>query len=129
MGDRGNIVLTGKDCFPHRVYLYTHWGGFDRKAILARALEKGRERWGDPSYLARVIFQELLGNNDALTGFGISTEATDNEYPFLVVDLTAKTVWEEADTRKHFNIALQHDSIRKPISFEDFLADQSVKRI
>src|SRR5438046_10751267 len=104
MGDRGNIKLVGKRHFANPVYLYTHLGGSDLKETLAMALEKGRDRWNDGSYLARVIFQGLIGTDDGVTGYGLSSSPTDNEHPFLVVDVDANTIWEEPDKRESFNI-------------------------
>lgn len=122
MGDRGNIVLTGKETFgTARVYLYTHWGGSERKEILARALDRGRSRWGDGSYLSRVIFDELIGGNKDVTGYGLSCIPTDNEYPFLVVDVDKNTVFELADVRDGFDIALKDDNIVTPMPFENFI--------
>jgi hypothetical protein len=43
--------------------------------------------------LARIVFNEMTrGVEDELTGFGISTYLTDNEYPILVVDCDKGTV-------------------------------------
>jgi hypothetical protein len=53
-----------------------------------------RERWSDPTYLARIIFCELItGQEDEPTGFGISTSIGDNEYPITVVDCSAQRVY------------------------------------
>jgi len=72
MGDRGNIIVEdGKS----KVYLYTHWGGSELKEILMSALKRGKERWTDGQYLARIIFCEMVkGDEKGLTGFGISSE-------------------------------------------------------
>lgn len=121
MGDRGNIKLVGELNFPREAYLYTHWGGSDMKQILAEALEKSRSRWDDGSYLARVIFQTLIGKDDGVTGFGLSTEPGDNEHPFLVVDVDANQVWEEPDMRDSFAIKLRPDSIKTPVTFQAFI--------
>ncbi len=82
MGDRGNIcVKNGSD----RVYLYTHWHGCELPMILQKALRKG-VNWGDPQYLARTIFCEMISNDkDSDNGFGISSTLTDNEHPIIYV--------------------------------------------
>lgn len=91
MGDRANILVLdepyGEGHGPVLgTYFYTHWHGSELPQILGEALERGRDRWGDGSYLNRVIFETLLSNaSDPLTGFGISARITDNEYPLLVV--------------------------------------------
>jgi len=77
VGERGNIIVQdGED----RVYLYTHWGGAEIGQVLQRALAK-RWRWDDAQYLARIIFDERL---------------LDNEYPLLVVDCDSQTVIVES---------------------------------
>lgn len=83
MGDRGNIVLHD---FDVKIYLYTHWGGSNIKEVLKKALIKGQGRWTDPAYLHRVIFQELIGTDKGVTGFGLSTRECDNEHPLLHVN-------------------------------------------
>ena len=84
MGDRGNIEIKQ----PHAedsVFLYAHWRGCQIKGILADALAKGG-RWSDPSYLTRIIFQEMISTDDTTTGFGISVGSPDdNEYPIPLV--------------------------------------------
>ena len=98
MGDRGNIVIRqsaggpGASTADSYLYLYTHWGGSDLPEILQAALKRGQERWDDEPYLARIIFQEMLGGDDGLTGFGISTHVGDNEHDFLLVDCGEQTV-------------------------------------
>jgi hypothetical protein len=87
MGDRGNIKIGG-------VYLYTHWGGSEIKQTLQKALKK-KWRWDDESYLARIIFCEMIrGEESGETGFGISTGIVDNEYDILEVDVANQTVQE-----------------------------------
>lgn len=84
MGDRANIVVDGQYTDP--VFLYTHWCGYAVPGILQAALKRGRGRWGDTSYLTRIIFCDLIGDDtEGLTGFGISTRITDNEHPLLYV--------------------------------------------
>lgn len=82
MGDRANIIVDGEYTDP--VFLYTHWRGYATPGILQAALSRGRGRWGDTSYLTRIIFCELIGKDtDGLTGFGISTRICDNNRPLL----------------------------------------------
>ena len=97
MGDRGNIEIqqsSGADS----VYLYTHWGGSEVDQVLAGALEKGRSRWSDPSYLTRIIFNELQGDNRDLTGFGIAVRTPDdNEHPIPRVYWDGRTSTPRVD--------------------------------
>lgn len=64
MGNRAAVLING-------VYLYTHWEGDRLPSIVQRALAK-KERWNDESYLARIIFCEMIKKaEDEFTGFGI----------------------------------------------------------
>lgn len=95
MGNRGSIEV----CQPHHfenkeqsLFLYTHWRGHEVCEVLATALDLGRSRWHDPSYLTRIIFNELQGDDREPTGFGISLyEHGDNEYPVPMVYWTTRT--------------------------------------
>ena len=79
MGDRRNVILDyGND---NKIYFYSHWGGTDLPATVAYALQRGKERWDDPPYLARIIFSELIRDEyQELTGYGISPDIVDTEY-------------------------------------------------
>lgn len=86
MGDRGNIVLRYDDGGTKKdIYLYSHWGGSKIAKTLQSALAK-RMRWDDPIYLGRIIFDELIGNQQGKeTGFGLSPYMGDNEHDLLIV--------------------------------------------
>ncbi len=89
MGDRANIVFD-MDSGP--VFLYTHWSGSELPQTLAKALDskEGRSRWSDESYLCRIVFNYLQGDNRGETGFGIASYQCDNDgYPYLVVKASA----------------------------------------
>lgn len=94
MGDRGNIVVRQeKDTNRGDVWFYTHWSGNQIAHAVHRALAK-RERWNDDSYLARIIFCQLIDSDtEGTTGFGISTRMQDNEHPILVVDVPGQCVF------------------------------------
>ena len=53
MGDRANVVI---DDNGSQVYLYTHWRGTELPEIVRKALTKN-QRWDDPQYLSRIVFQ------------------------------------------------------------------------
>jgi hypothetical protein len=90
MGDRANIVVKQPD--GSRIYLYSHWGGWEMPGTLRDALDR-HQRWEDPAYLTRIIFCEMVKIDcGGATGFGISTALCDNEYPLLVVDVDAGQV-------------------------------------
>jgi hypothetical protein len=107
MGDRANIcVLQEKG--KKAIYFYTHWSGSELPELLQKGLILARgtppesrgshhrsftdNRWDDESYLARIIFQALIGDDKGTTEFGIATYICDNEYPILVVDSDSQTV-------------------------------------
>lgn len=85
MGDRANVYI--REDSERGVYLYTHWAGEELARTVQTALERGKGRWNDSPYLARIIFCEMVsGNEHETTGFGISTMLCDNEHPIIVVD-------------------------------------------
>lgn len=82
MGDRSNIVI--EDYSGGRVYLYSHWSG--ETAIKSAVHGLGSGRYNDPSYLARIVFEDLISSDlGQETGFGISTQIEDNEHPVFVI--------------------------------------------
>ncbi|MGO9603666.1 MAG: hypothetical protein ACLQAT_09760 [Candidatus Binataceae bacterium] len=62
MGDRANVAIL-----QHRenqsagaVFLYTHSDGCALPFIVRDALSRGKDRWDQESYLARIIFSEMI---------------------------------------------------------------------
>lgn len=93
MGDRANVVIYEGP--KNVVFLYTHWTGSTLPKVLKAALQRGRERWSDAPYLARIVFCEMVrGEELTTTGYGIATTPCDNEYPLLVVDVARGVVVE-----------------------------------
>lgn len=91
MGDRANVHVF--DNHGKGVYLYTHWDGYELPQTLAKALKRGRERWDDAPYLARIIFCEMVqGQEGSNEGYGIWDSICDNEHPILEVDCSNLTV-------------------------------------
>jgi hypothetical protein len=79
MGDRASITLAyeGTD---KTVELYTHWSGYQHAKTVADALERGRSRWLDGDYLARIIavdWFKMCGLDD-LTGAGLGVEPVED---------------------------------------------------
>lgn len=93
MGDRRQAVLHF-DQVETPLYLHTHWGGHDLPATLARALERGRPRWNDEPYLARIIVSEMAYQTGVLaeTGMGIAPYRMDSEYDDIHILLTQNQV-------------------------------------
>ena len=100
MGDRANVVIQEEN--GKEIFLYTHWNGSGLPDVVRLALAK-RERWNDPPYLARIVFCEMLKeDNDSLdgtTGFGISSYMCDNEHPLIVLDTNKQCVRYETENR------------------------------
>ena len=90
MGDRANICFREKN--GGEMYFYTHWNGYKIASVLREALERGRDRWDDEQYLARIIFSEMI-KDDVLenTGFGLGTKIGDGGLDF-VVDMKTRNV-------------------------------------
>jgi hypothetical protein len=84
------------------VYLYSHWGGDEINQTLARALDRGRPRWNDSSYLNRIIFSEMIKDNILReTGFGIDTALHgDTSYPVPCLNCDTQTItWENTKAK------------------------------
>ena len=97
MGDRGNIAIQyeedGEQGRWGTIYLYSHWGGSYLKATLASALNRGRSRWDDESYLARIIFSEMIADDlMGTTGYGIAPYQQDLNHPTIVVNIKDRIV-------------------------------------
>lgn len=123
MGDRGNIHVQTHGGREGGVWFYTHWSGSDLPQIVANGLDRGRSRWDDPPYLARILFDQLTdGQQGNEIGYGIDTEPGDNQHPFVLVDCAAKTVCLAPDTRRDFRACEPEDPADlKPVSFEDWI--------
>jgi hypothetical protein len=110
MGDRANIVIKDDDSI---VYLYSHWGGYNLPETLGKALVRAKEdgRLTDGSYLARIIFSEMIRDSiDGTTGFGISSVLTDNEYDLITIDVAKQTVTlvPESQRNEPTNDGIEH---------------------
>ena len=85
MGDRGQVQLVSQG--DPDIYLYTHWGATNLPGVVADALVRGRDRWGDDEYLNRVIFSEMIqGNVLSNTGYGIGTSLHSDTWLVVEVD-------------------------------------------
>lgn len=94
MGDRANIKMVYED--DNVIFFYTHWSGSELPEILQSALIRGKGRWSDEPYLARIIFSEMIQNEVmSETGYGISPYLCDNEHPIICVSCESQLVWLE----------------------------------
>jgi len=97
VGDRANVAVKQGDEDKY-VYLYSHWGGHELPLDLQAALKRN-QRWDDYQYLARIIFQQMIGEDKGETGYGISASLCDNERPILVVDCEKQQVRVEPQSK------------------------------
>jgi len=90
MGDRRQAVISSSG---GKVYLYTHWSGYELPEIVRAALVRGKGRWNDAPYLTRIIFCEMI-KDDVMgeTGAGIWSANMDSEYDDIYINLDDQTV-------------------------------------
>jgi len=126
MGDRGNIFFVDVrqgETFAG-IYMYTHWSGSSLPGLVREALKRGRGRWGDAPYLARVVFCELV--KDSIleeVGFGLSTKIGDNEHTIVRIDDLAGRVSFHAPGREW----RASDPGLASWSYEDYLAAPAIE--
>ena len=93
MGSRGQVYI--KDEGVEGVYLYTHWNADELSGVVKRALAK-RWRWDDSEYLARIIFDEMIGQHQGeQVGFGVGTTEHGDIKKLIIVDCWKKRVTVE----------------------------------
>lgn len=91
MGNRGNVEVKFKDAGS--IFFYTHWTGSELNEVVANALIRGKERWDDDSYLARIVFCEMIkGHERELTGFGIAPFECEEGSPKVIIDTDFRLV-------------------------------------
>ena len=93
-GGSGVVVVQGESPggLGSRVHLYSHWKGYELHRAIRRALAK-QTQWGNPDYLARMIFCEMLEHDrQGTTGYGISSSRGAGRV--IVVDCDLQTVKE-----------------------------------
>lgn len=98
MRQRRNIKLeyrkideNGIKDFP--IYFYTHWNAELLPQVIKDALTRGKDRWGDESYTARIIFSEMIKDEVLeLTRYGITPYEIDPQYPTITVNLEHQLV-------------------------------------
>ena len=87
MGDRGHVHIEDTG-----VWLYTHWGASRLEDDVASALAR-RLRWMDPEYLARIIFDVMIGTQQGTeTGFGIGTHQHGDTWKHIHINCEERTV-------------------------------------
>ena len=117
MGTRAQIALKDGE---NRVYLYQHYDGDTIFKTLATALTRGRDRWSDVEYLARIIFSDMIRDRlDSTTGYGIGTsQHGDLSVTVPVLDCGTQLItWEGPRAAAH----------GAPISFQAFVEKYAEK--
>lgn len=109
MGDRACVVVRDAD---EQVALYTHWSGYRVLEDVRTAIDRGRDRWDDAPYLARIIFCQMVGVKSFFetTGYGIRATPPDDAR-VVYVDTQNGTIEYEND-----------DGVSVSVSFEDFVS-------
>jgi hypothetical protein len=107
MGDRAQVHIKDEG-----VYLYTHCTGHRLPTMVQKALQK-RWRWDDPEYLARIIFDVMIGDEQGNEcGYGISTEKHGDVWRVVEVDCDHRTV-----------IVVDHGEVQYKGMFDEFITD------
>ena len=93
MGTRGVVRIHSGD-MSKCVTLYQHYDSYDLPQTVATALGRGTDRWGDPSYLARIVFSEMVRDSlDGTTGYGIFAGPVDcGQEVEVIIDTRASTI-------------------------------------
>ena len=84
-----------------------------------RALAK-RLRWNDPEYLARIIFEEMVGDQTGTeTGFGIGCAQHGDVFDCVEIDCENQTV---SIIEMDYNMENPGISKKDTCSFEEFVS-------
>lgn len=90
MGTKASILIRSDD---EQVCLYQHYDGHKLDAVLKSALKRGRNRWEDFGYLARIVFCEMVKDDLAGTeNYGLHQHVPPDVDIVIVVDIAAQTV-------------------------------------
>jgi hypothetical protein len=85
MGDRANVYVQDEYNEEKGVYLYTHSFGDELPFVVQKALSR-KLRWDDGSYLARIIFCEMVKDDiEGELGYGISAERVGDNHKLITV--------------------------------------------
>jgi hypothetical protein len=88
MGDRGQVHIKDEG-----VWLYTHETAYRLVDDVRSALSK-KWRWNDPKYLARVVFDRMVGDKKGKEfDFGISSRGPNgDEWRIIELDCAAQRI-------------------------------------
>ena len=88
MGDRRNVVVTGRGS---RVFLFTHADGTELPRVVQEVLRR-KQRWTDPAYLGRMLFQGMVGGDQSELGYGVSSVQQNSNHDDVLVDTDKQEV-------------------------------------
>lgn len=126
MGDRGNIFFVDHEIDSETyggLYLYSHWAGSGMWLMCKEGLKRGKSRWGDSQYLARILFCDVVRDIlDETTGAGLSTFMGDNEHQIIRVnDLKYEVSFHDPGKER-----LQSDAGNSKWSYEEYITEDNV---
>ena len=130
MGDRAQVKIKQT---PHSIFLYTHWGAETVLADTAYGLFTGRDRWGDPTYLSRIIFDSMKRDSfhqqvsSSTSGFGIGTKQLNDIVSLVTVSPDETSMLNTVD---HSKCLVQYDNfetgrIRK-WTFDELIKNEGI---
>jgi hypothetical protein len=129
MGDRANMGIRTSD--GNTIFLYLHWGGYDRHEIVAKAIAHAMARDEDESYFTRIFVSRVIDTDwDKETGVGLTINklsAMGDGYDVPIYDYRNKVIdiYEEAwDTAGGF---VKHTGVGYPRDM--YLAQYGVKGV
>ena len=126
MGDRTQVHVTHGT--SHNIWLYGHWSGYSIINDVRRALAK-KWRWKDAEYLTRIIFDEMVGQDQkSELSYGIGNHQHGDVYRVVEVDCKEQIVrLIKGSSEGHIKWAkergysyIEHNVIWEG-SFEDFV--------
>jgi len=102
------------------VYLYSHWGSGNILKTVKKALAR-KQRWSDPEYLARIVFETMIGNNSgSAVGFGVGTTMHSDIDNLVTIDCKRQVV--------SYSVNGKPAAGSEFIDFNDFVADLVMER-
>jgi hypothetical protein len=106
MGDRAQVQFLFNTEEQYReVWFYTHNEGWRLPYTITNAIRRGKSRWNDDEYLARIIFSEMI-QKDVMAEYGFAIGVyrhADLQYPVIIVDCVRQAVsFDDGKTWKKF---------------------------
>lgn len=101
MGDRAQVKFMADG---EEVWFYTHWKGSELEKTVKSAMKRGEDRLSDSSYLARIIFSEMIKDSVMDTiGYGIDFEQHGDVDRVITVNCDRNTVTDFSGNQFSFS--------------------------